>query len=205
MPHSGGKTDVNALLQKAGIDEATAEAVISIDALMQTWRRRAMRRELGQRALVDLKVGIDLAQFDVLVAIEGPENQFGESGGGETMVATVAERLGIDPSRASRIVSEMVEAGYARRAVSQADGRRTIIELTESGTAVLEAVRAYKFLILGDFLAGWTQQEIEAFVPLLHKYGQWPDHIEEGVTKFADDIALLGDAIEKARQKSSGV
>src|SRR5690606_22863144 len=110
MPHSGGKSEMNALLRKAGCDPETIEAVIGIDALMQTWRRRARARELGHRALLDLKVGIDLAQFDVLVAIEGPENQFSESGSGETMVATVAERLGIDPSRASRVVSEMVDA-----------------------------------------------------------------------------------------------
>ena len=35
MPHQGGKTDMNALLRKAGIDAETVEAVISIDALMQ--------------------------------------------------------------------------------------------------------------------------------------------------------------------------
>ncbi len=144
MPQSGGKTDINALLRKAGIEQATVDAVIGIDALMQNWRRRARARELGQRALIDLKIGMDLAQFDVLVAIEAPESQFGDSGTGETMVATVAERLGIDPSRASRVVSEMVDAGYARRGVSQADARRTIIELTDAGAAIIEAVRAYK-------------------------------------------------------------
>ena len=188
MPHQGGKTDMNTLLRKAGIDAETVEAVISIDALMQNWRRRAMRRELGHRALLELKVGIDLAQFDVLVAIEAPAAQFGDSAG-ETMVATVAERLGIDPSRASRVVSEMVEAGYARRAVSQADARRTIIELTDAGQAIIEAVRASKFL--GDFLSEWDKADVARFVPLLRKFGQWPEHMEAGATKFADDIALL--------------
>lgn len=201
MPLSGGKTDMNALLRKAGVDAETVEAVISIDALMQNWRRRAMRRELGHRALVELKVGIDLAQFDVLVAIEAPAAQFGDSAG-ETMVATVAERLGIDPSRASRVVSEMVEAGYARRAVSQADARRTIIELTETGRAIIEAVRAYKFLILGDFLSEWDKADVARFVPLLRKFGQWPEHMEAGATKFADDIALLAKQIAASRKQA---
>jgi DNA-binding MarR family transcriptional regulator len=150
MPRSGGKTDINALLQKAGIAEATVEAVVGIDAALQTWRRRAMKRELGQRALLDLKIGIDMAQFDVLVAIDAPVGEFGAGDGSETMVSTVAERLNIDPSRASRVVSEMVEAGLTRRAASQADARRTIIELTEAGQAIVDAVRAYKFLIMGD-------------------------------------------------------
>ena len=201
MPHQGGKTDMNALLRKAGIDAETVEAVISIDALMQNWRRRAMRRELGHKALLDLGIGIDLAQFDVLVAIEAPAAQFGDSAG-ETMVATVAERLSIDPSRASRVVSEMVEAGYAQRAVSQADARRTIIELTEAGQAIIEAVRAYKFLILGDFLGGWSREDVVTFVPLLRKFGNWPEHMEVGASKFADDIALLAKQIAASRKQA---
>ncbi|HTO28988.1 MAG TPA: MarR family winged helix-turn-helix transcriptional regulator [Devosia sp.] len=201
MPQSGGKTDINALLRKAGIDDATAEAVISLDALMQNWRRRAVRRELGHKALAALKVGIDLAQFDVLVAIEAPVAQFGDSAG-ETMVATVAERLGIDPSRASRIVSEMVEAGYARRAVSQADARRTIIELTAAGQSIIEAVRAYKFLVLGDFLGGWDKEEVARFLPLMRKFGQWPEHMDAGIEKFEDEVALLAQQIAANRKQS---
>ena len=198
MPHQGGKTDMNALLRKAGIDARTVEAVISIDALMQNWRRRAMRRELGHKALLDLGIGIDLAQFDVLVAIEAPAEQFGDSAG-ETMVATVAERLGIDPSRASRLVSEMVEAGYARRAVSQADARRTIIELTDAGYAIIEAVRAYKFLIMGDFLGEWSPADVAAFVPLLRKFGQWPEQVEARAEKYAVDIEQLAANIAHRR------
>lgn len=171
---SQSNTDINALLRKAGIAEATVDAVVRIDALLQNWRRRAMKRELGHRALLDLKIGIDLAQLDVLFAIEAPVDEFGEMAAGETMVASVAERLAIDPSRASRVVSEMVEAGYARRAVSQADARRTIIELTDTGRAVVEAVRAYKFLIMGDFLGSWSAEELAQFTRFCAGSGTGP-------------------------------
>lgn len=182
--------ELNKLLRKAGIDAATAEAVMDIDGVLQHWRRRAMRRELGHRALIDLKIGIDLAQYDVLAAIEGPQPEFGEAQG-EVMVATVAERLAIDPSRASRLVSEMVEMGMARRAVSQADARRTIIELTERGWAVVKAVRAYKFLIMGDFLSGWSDGELAAFVPMIKRFGSWMDGIDPATEKYAEEIAQL--------------
>ncbi|SFV35221.1 DNA-binding transcriptional regulator, MarR family [Devosia crocina] len=198
MPISG-KSEFNALLREAGIEPETIDAVKNIDALLQNWRRRAMKRELGHRALADLKVGIDLAQLDVLTAIAGPVSEFGEAEG-ETMIATVAERLGIDPSRASRLVSEMVDAGFARRAVSQADARRTIIELTESGMAVVDAVRAYKYLIMGDFLAGWSAGEIAAFVPMLKRFGTWMDQIEPSTEKHAEDIAALAAEIGKAKE-----
>ena len=205
MSQAGGKTDINTLLRKAGIAEATVDAVIGIDALLQNWRRRAMKRELGHRALVDLKIGIDLAQLDVLVAIEAPVGEFGETLGTETMVATVAERLNIDPSRASRVVSEMVELGYARRAVSQTDARRTIIELTDAGRTIVEAVRAYKFLIMGDFLNSWAPEDLAAFMPLLRKFGHWSENSEQAADKFADDIALLAQQIAANRKQAEPV
>ncbi len=197
-----GDIDVNALLREAGIDTRTIEAVVSIDALLQNWRRRAVKRELGHKALLDLNIGIDLAQLDVLFAIEAPAQEFGELGGGETMVASVAERLGIDPSRASRLVAEMVELGHARRAVSQADARRAIIELTASGQAIVTAVRTYKFLIMGDFLGDWSAEELDHFVPLLRKFGKWPEHSEPGAVKFADEIALLAQEILASRHET---
>jgi DNA-binding MarR family transcriptional regulator len=195
MPLSD-KTEPNALLLQAGHDAATAEAVIEIDTLMQKWRRRANKRELGHRALAQLKVDLDLAQFDVLVAIAGPTDH-GEPQT-ETMIATVAERINIDPSRASRLVSEMVDKGYARRAVSQADARRTIIELTDRGIGVVEAVRAYKFLVMGDFLAEWSPEDVAAFVPLLKRFGTWMDGIEQAGEKHAAEIAVLAEEIERA-------
>lgn len=191
---SGTPEELSRHLLAAGMGPNVIDAVLGIDAFLQNWRRQAGRRELGRRALIDLRIPLDLAQFDVLVAIQGSISEFGQSAG-ETMVATVAERLAIDPSRASRLVSEMVEAGYAQRAVSQADARRTIIELTEAGRVVVEAVRTYRFLIMGDFLSQWDEEELKRFVPLLYKFGGWSNHAETGVGKFAAEIEALAKTI----------
>lgn len=190
------KNEINTMLIESGLDAKTAEAVMEIDGLMQKWRRRAQKRELGKRALVDLKIELDLAQLDVLFAISGPIDP--SEAPGETMVATVAERINIDPSRASRIVSEMVDQGYAQRAVSQADARRTIIELTGRGRAVVEAVRGYKFLVMGDFLGEWSAEDLTMFVPLLKRFGTWMDSIDPASEKHADEIAALAVSIAQA-------
>lgn len=190
------KSELSALLHHAGIDPVTAKAAMDIDRLMQKWRRRAMKRELGHRALVDLKIDLELAQLDVLAAIDGA---FADAESiGEVMVSTVAERLNIDPSRASRLVSEMVEQGYARRTVSQADARRTLIELTGRGHAIVEAVRAYKFLIMGDFLTEWDADELAAFVPMLKRFGTWMDGIDPSTEKHAAEIETLAKGIARA-------
>lgn len=201
MPDRATKTELNQMLQRAGIAPGTADAVLAIDGLLQHWRRRAMKRELGHRALVDLKIDLDLTQLDILAAIEGPGWET-EEASGETMVATVAERLAIDPSRASRLVSEMVEAGHARRAVSQADARRTIIELTEQGQSVLDAVRAYKLLIMGDFLSDWAQEDLSMFVPMLRRFSSWMNDIEGTTERHAQDIAQLAEDIASHKRSS---
>jgi DNA-binding MarR family transcriptional regulator len=187
-------SDVIALLRGAALKDRDIEAVLTIDALMQNWRRRVSKREMGHQALENLHIDLDLAQLDVLVAIDGPNNEFGEQTG-ETMVATVAERLSIDPSRASRLVAEMVELGYAVRVASQADARRTLIALTDAGHAVVDAVRAYKFLVMGDFLADWTDEEVATFVPLLRRFSTWSEGVAERQHKFDGELEALAQRI----------
>ncbi|WP_029041492.1 MarR family winged helix-turn-helix transcriptional regulator [Cucumibacter marinus] len=165
-------------LERAGIDQSVIDAVFGVDGILQTWRQRMSKRELGNMAIAELGLDIDLAQLDVLIAIHAPYQGIPEGEQGETMVATVAERLSIDPSRASRLVSELVNLGYARREASQADARRTIIAATEAGIALVDAVRTYKFLIMGEFFAEWTEKERAAFLPLLERFSTWSDQID---------------------------
>lgn len=182
------------ILHDAGLGDEAVGAIVRIDALMQHWRRRMHKRELGHRALATLGIPLDIAQFDVLAAIEGASVEFGKAGD-ETMVGTVAERLAIDPSRASRLVSEMVAAGYARREVSQSDARRTVIALTPAGRAITDAVRAYKWLLLGDFLGAWSPAELNSFVDQLEHFGEWSGNAAEGEAKFATRIAELAEHV----------
>lgn len=182
-------------LRHAGIDDASAQAAIEIDVALQKWRRRVMKRELGERALADLGLSIDLAQLDVLLAVRAPEGEFENVCGEETMVSTVAARLRIDPSRASRIASELIRMGLVRRAVSQKDARRTVLELTTSGAEIVSAVRSYKFLVLGSFLKDWDPEEIALFLPLLDRFSAWSDRAGQHSAPVAERIADLRAAL----------
>ncbi len=188
---------IAAMLADAGTERDVIEAVLRLDALMQTWRRRFTKRELGTQALRDLGLDIDLAQLDVLAAVEAPVHEFGETQGEETMISTVAARLGIDPSRASRLTADLVDRGYLRRAVSQADSRRTIIELTPRGEQVIEAVRRYKFLLMGDYFGEWDASELQSFLPMLERFSAWTDDLESRRQKFSGPIAALAKSVRQ--------
>ena len=197
-------THLKSFLAKAGLDGQVAEAALTLDAVLQRWRRRVSKQELGHSALkaLELKNELDLAQLDVLVAIRAPLNEFGADQQQETMVSTIAERLRIDPSRASRLVSELIERGYARRAVSQQDARRTIVELTAKGESVVDAVRRFKFLVMGEFLSGWSEEEIATFIPLMERFSAWTDEAAQvGPDRFTEEVAEI---VAHMRETASG-
>jgi hypothetical protein len=52
---------------------------------------------------------------------------------------------------------------------------------------------------MGDFLSDWSPAELDSFVPLLNRFGQWSDHTEAGADKFAADIALLAQEVAELR------
>lgn len=187
-------------LHGAGIEPGAVDSALEIDGVMQQWRRRWNKRELGNSALRHLQLSdrLDLAQLDVLVAIWAPSREFRCKAGEETMVATVAERLAIDPSRASRLISDLIAKGLARRAVSQQDARRTIVQLTEDGKEIVRAVRRYKFLLMGDFLSDWSQEERDTFLPLLARFSKWTEEAPSMATSehFAEEIAALAAGLQ---------
>lgn len=188
--------DLAALLAEAGIPESATRHALAIDAVLQKWRRRVGRRELGKMALERLELDIDLSKLDVLMATSAPINEFGTEEG-ETMVSTIACRLSIDPSRASRLVSDLIGQGYLKRGVSQQDARRTIVELTGKGRLTVEAVRTLKFMILGDYIKNWDSEEVERFVPLLDRFSTWSEEAaQKDQARFSSTIEALRDQLK---------
>lgn len=193
---------LKAQLDRAGIGPDAAQAALDVDAILQVWRRKIFKRELGLRALEDLGLQIELADLDVLMAVWAPSNEFGNATGEETMVSTVATRLNIDPSRASRLTSQLIARGFLRRAVSQQDARRAVLELTDTGQRAIEAVRSYKFLILGSYLKDWTPEEVATFLPLLDRFSAWSEQAACPSGPVAEEIAFLRASLATAPRKT---
>jgi len=90
--------------------------------------------------------------------------------GREITVGVVGERLSVDPSAASRMVSDCISAGYLVRAASQLDGRRTILQLTEEGEAMLARFRHHQRSAFERITRDWPETERLEFARLLIKY-----------------------------------
>jgi DNA-binding MarR family transcriptional regulator len=131
------------------------------------------RRELVIEILKDLDPDLDLAGLDVMSAVMHWHPESESEATREVTVGTVAERLGIDPSRASRIVADVVERGYIRRAASQADSRRIVLEATEKGIAFGDEWRRRKSEVFVASLKDWTEEELTTFARLVERFSIW--------------------------------
>ncbi len=86
-------------------------------------------------------------------------------------VRSLADQLvSVSPTRASRLVQELVDAGYLQRGADQGDGRKSLISLTSEGRRYSEKVaRTLEDAILRYFIEPLDEEDIEAIVRIWEK------------------------------------
>lgn len=120
----------------------------------------AIRRRQTRRALA--ADGEPAGQsFDVLDVIEATP---------EPTVSAVASALAVDQPRASKLVAAAVADNLIRRVADQADGRRSVLVLTERGREVLERSHARRRAAFDTAMTGWTAGERSEFARLLDRF-----------------------------------
>ncbi|MEV6827000.1 MarR family winged helix-turn-helix transcriptional regulator [Amycolatopsis sp. NPDC051102] len=96
---------------------------------------------------------------------------------GEMTVGGLAAEMGVVQPVASRTVAACIADGLLRRAASQADGRRTVLELTERGEAERARFAAEQRAAFEAITAGWSAADRAQFARLLVRYttdaGEW--------------------------------
>jgi len=164
-----------------GLSPRAAQATLEVEQIMSRIRRSMARRELGRMAIADLGLDIDPIDLDILAVVES----CGE--GGEVTVGTIAERLTVDPSRASRIVADAVAKGIVRRVASQVDARRICLELTETGLRHSLAIRKYKWQRFSEALGHWPEEDLVRFAELFARFSNWVADARAGRTAKSDE------------------
>ncbi|MCT9079669.1 MarR family winged helix-turn-helix transcriptional regulator [Streptomyces fulvoviolaceus] len=143
--------------------QPSPQAVDLLDAVGPAFSRLRRAQALNVEKQVSRK---DITRTLVLnIVQDGPDAE-----GQEITVGVVGERLAVDPSVASRMVSDCITAGYLIRAASQRDGRRTILQLTPEGHETLARFRRHQRAAFERITQDWPEQERLEFARLLIKY-----------------------------------
>lgn len=90
-------------------------------------------------------------------------------------VSEIADVIGVDQPRASRLVQAAVAEGHVRREANEADARRTDIVLTDQGRTVITKFRGARTDAVATALDGFTPEERAQLAALLSKLAaSWP-------------------------------
>jgi DNA-binding MarR family transcriptional regulator len=122
----------------------------------------AIRRRQTRRTLARVAGAADDTLQPVLDAVEAADCPVG--------VGEIAETIGVDQPRASKLVAAAVTAGLLRREADQSDGRRALLVLTDAGTERLARVHAARREVFATAMAGWSEAEQATFAELLGRF-----------------------------------
>ncbi|MFF1632659.1 MarR family winged helix-turn-helix transcriptional regulator [Leifsonia sp. NPDC058248] len=123
----------------------------------------------GRRGRPDGSLG-RAARFRMLDALEAAEKA-----GTELSISAIADAVGVDQPRASRLVQEGVERGLVRRVTDPTDARRSIIQLTNAGRSQITEVRTHRRSAVEEAIAGFTPDEARTFADLFDRFVRaWP-------------------------------
>ncbi|WP_327110236.1 MarR family winged helix-turn-helix transcriptional regulator [Nocardia sp. NBC_01730] len=129
--------------------------VEQVERAMIAIRRRQTRRALGTDAAPTGQA------FDVLDVIEASL---------EPTVSVVATALAVDQPRASKLVGAAVSSGLVRRVADQADGRRSVLMLTEQGEQMLAESHRRRRAAFDAAMGDWTARDRADFARLLTRF-----------------------------------
>lgn len=131
-----------------------------LDAVGAAFAR--LRRRTGQVAVDPPVTRKDLSRNLLINIVDEYE--------GELTVGALADQLSVDPSVASRMVSDCISSGYVERLASQRDGRRTVLRLTPEGIALRDRFRSQHRQAFEHITRDWPDHERLEFARLLIKY-----------------------------------
>ncbi len=148
----------------AGVQSDINPDIALIGQAMSRMRLMIGRRIIGRMAMKRAAPTLELSHLDVIEAVRRI------SEGGEVTVGAVADMMHVDPSRSSRLISELVQGEFLVRSVSQADARRAVVELTDKARAYFREAQSVKRDLIESIVADWSPEDIAHFGRLYFKF-----------------------------------
>ncbi|GAB3869434.1 hypothetical protein GCM10029964_001670 [Kibdelosporangium lantanae] len=124
------------------------------------------------------KLGIDKTAMTLLGALTSI---------GPARSNALAEAVYSDPSTISRQVAALVKDGLVERRADPADGRASLLAVTDKGRQLLEERHQRKSCSTARMLAHWPAEDRERFVELLERFVA--DH-ERNIANLINECAV---------------
>lgn len=121
---------------------------------------RRVRRVIGDRARA---VHPDLAPASYLLLAHLAES-------GPLRASSLVGEIGIDKGALSRQVQHLVDLGLLTRTADPADGRATLLAVSEDGQQRLDRVQRERSERFGNKLGDWSDEELADFASRLARY-----------------------------------
>jgi DNA-binding MarR family transcriptional regulator len=94
---------------------------------------------------------------------------------GSASISELAEAIGVDQPRASRLVADAAARGLVDRTPDPTDARRMVVALTDGGRTMLAAMKDSRRSAVTTALDGFTEEETATFAALLARFvAGWP-------------------------------
>ena len=156
-----------------------AELYDSTFRLVSSWTTRTVTQLLYARA----GIGIGPIQHVVLRQAQAA---------GPLKLGRLAALTGMTASNASKVVTDLVDAGMLRREVPDDDRRVTLLQVTAEGRGALVALERTGGEMLGERLASFTPVEVD---DLRHLLSRLADEVESWGAQLVEggDGGIVGD------------
>lgn len=149
----------------------THDQLDALDEALVSVRRHMQRPGYRRRLLAALGEPVDLGTLRAVRAV-------GRLADDVPGVGEVAELLMVDASTASRLLDRAVCAGYVARESAAHDRRRSQLELTRTGAALLAKADAARRRVLSEVTEQWAPGDLDTLSTLLDRLRRDLDRLE---------------------------
>jgi DNA-binding MarR family transcriptional regulator len=118
---------------------------------------------VSARSLARVEDAVTITQFRTLVVLEGH---------GDTRLNQLAERVGVTPSTALRMVDRLIAAHLVTRRENKADRREVLIALTVEGTRLVREITARRRAEIAAIVAAMPREGRQGVVAALNAFAQ---------------------------------
>lgn len=136
-------------------------ALTEIEQSLRSLFRASLVNRFHQLATRNAGVELDRSAYFALATLSQTE---------PLRISELAEACGVDASTMSRLVDRLLEHGLIEANVASRDRRAVLLQVSERGKRVLQAVESERRMLLARALADWPEDDQKAFAALMARF-----------------------------------